>query len=676
MASNTFNAPTSGTGSGTINISTKALNSGTTVLGAVLSVSNNDSGTSATLRQLYRPRVSRTDSGEIPGSGGTMAISVDSPYEFWFRNNPSNVNSIKVGNTDYKAVNPISSGTYAFNVAISQNSTHSARTDTLEVAFQKMNGTYSFNNSDSSLYRITYTQASGGTEPVPVEQSIALSATSPIGSGETLLSYSVSANPAGYVYLVSGNTTLGTQGVSGETAGSFLVGSNPITSARTFTLSGVTLDGLHSDVKTVTQNAAAESGETSGNTKNIPIYFEWEGGDNVYITLASAVPFTVNAIVEITYRNGNQELCQNTIPANTKRVVFSDYGGNPIDVSIFDTADLNYAKVTNLDLGNGAPEIQVSYDNVEYYIWWSETDSQSFADLLDTLGNDLNGVTWGTPPPEPVDYSKEYFTIEALSAGTLSWTQSGLTYSKNNGVWTEWNSGSSISLVSGDKVRFKSNTNTKYAENNGTPKSISFTGKYNVCGNIMSLLYGDNFSGQTTLTVSQTFRGLFSSASTLISAENLILPATTLADYCYRLMFYECTSLVAAPALPAENLRTGCYRQMFYECTSLVAAPALPATSLASYCYYCMFVNCGSLQTAPDLPAPTLAPYCYQQMFDWCQSLNYVKCLATTFVGKNNTSGWLNKVSSSGTFVKAPSMNDWTTGTSGIPTGWTVQDAT
>jgi hypothetical protein len=31
---------------------------------------------------------------------------------------------------------------------------------------------------------------------------------------------------------------------------------------------------------------------------------------------------------------------------------------------------------------------------------------------------------------------------------------------------------------------------------------------------------------------------------------------------------------------------------MFYDCTSLTTAPALPATTLAEYCYYSMFFNC------------------------------------------------------------------------------------
>ena len=153
------------------------------------------------------------------------------------------------------------------------------------------------------------------------------------------------------------------------------------------------------------------------------------------------------------------------------------------------------------------------------------------------------------------------------------------------------------------------------------------------------------------------------------------LPATTLADDCYMNMFAGCTSLVNATALPATTSTNSCYMNMFAGCTSLVNAPALPATTLAPYCYAYMFADCTSLVNAPALPATTLVFICYAYMFAGCTSLNYVKCLATDISASSCTDSWLDSVASSGTFVKAASMNDWTTGASGIPSGWTVQNA-
>ena len=89
-----------------------------------------------------------------------------------------------------------------------------------------------------------------------------------------------------------------------------------------------------------------------------------------------------------------------------------------------------------------------------------------------------------------------------------------------------------------------------------------------------------------------------------------------------------------------------------------------------------MFSGCTSLVNAPTLPATTLVLFCYGGMFQGCTSLNYIKCLATDIPDNRCTQEWVRGVASTGTFVKNASMASWTTGTSGIPTGWTVQDAT
>ena len=112
---------------------------------------------------------------------------------------------------------------------------------------------------------------------------------------------------------------------------------------------------------------------------------------------------------------------------------------------------------------------------------------------------------------------------------------------------------------------------------------------------------------------------------------------------------------------------------MFNGCTKLTIAPALPATKLESRCYMGMFNGCSSLTEAPELPAAELADLCYYYMFTNCTKLNYIKCLATSIPASSSALYlWTEGVASTGTFVKAAAMNDWPTGTSGIPEGWTV----
>ena len=152
------------------------------------------------------------------------------------------------------------------------------------------------------------------------------------------------------------------------------------------------------------------------------------------------------------------------------------------------------------------------------------------------------------------------------------------------------------------------------------------------------------------------------------------LPATTLGMNCYSYMFQDCTSLTTAPELPVTTLKFGCYSSMFKGCSNLTTAPALPATALETMCYKSMFAGCTSLTTAPALPATTLNFMSYDGMFSNCTSLNYIKCLATDISATYCTSNWVLNVASTGTFVKAASMNDWTEGNNGIPTGWTVEN--
>ena len=150
------------------------------------------------------------------------------------------------------------------------------------------------------------------------------------------------------------------------------------------------------------------------------------------------------------------------------------------------------------------------------------------------------------------------------------------------------------------------------------------------------------------------------------------LPATKLAKSCYDAMFEGCKSLTKAPALSATELASNCYNDMFRVCTNLIEAPELPAMKLAKNCYYQMFQGCTSLTKAPDLPATKLVDHCYFWMFNSCTNLSYVKALFTDKPSDKVTSGWLNGVARTGTFVKNKDATWDVRGDDGIPYGWTV----
>ena len=255
--------------------------------------------------------------------------------------------------------------------------------------------------------------------------------------------------------------------------------------------------------------------------------------------------------------------------------------------------------------------------------------------------------------------------------------------------------------------------------------TFSATNRYNASGNIMSMIgCASELTSGTCM-----FACLFRNSTTLVSAENLILPATYLytrsysmmfenctrlttaprslksvkfmtgdagfgymfsgctalvtppelplvtASYSYLCMFNNCTSLVTPPEIHIMNLGGQCFNSMFSGCSKLATAPELPATTLVYNCYVSMFQNCTSLTTAPVLPATTLVSNCYKNMFKGCSKINYIKALFTTTPSDTYTMNWVNGVAASGTFVKNSSALWNVTGTNGIPSGWDVTTA-
>lgn len=305
---------------------------------------------------------------------------------------------------------------------------------------------------------------------------------------------------------------------------------------------------------------------------------------------------------------------------------------------------------------------------------------------------------------KPNDFSKDYLTFEAVEDTTFTFSNSGLSYSTDDGnTWTALAANTATPKVSaGNKILFKGEMTPGSVTKRGIG-TFSNTGKFNASGNIMSLLYGDNFIGQTDLTGKNwAFYQLFYNDVYLVGAADLILPATTLATGCYNGMFKGCTSLTTAPELPAKTLANNCYASMFASCTSLATAPELPATTLGQSCYNNMFSDCKSLSTAPELlpattlafncysgmfsdckslvtapelPATTLAGSCYSGMFFSCSNLNYIKAMFTTTPTNADTGMWVSAVADTGTFVKNSAATWNVTGPNGIPNGWTIETA-
>lgn len=202
-------------------------------------------------------------------------------------------------------------------------------------------------------------------------------------------------------------------------------------------------------------------------------------------------------------------------------------------------------------------------------------------------------------------------------------------YSRDGKVWQTLGTTStttlSIDIPAKSKVWFRAKTNAwaalgeKWVEGH----TISGVNPCEIGGNIMSLLYGDDFTGaerEFPDTSTHVFSSLFYGGygSEVVDASKLILPAITLNDYCYSSMFRGCTNLIQAPVLPDA----------------------------------------------------ILAQKCYPTMFSGCSSLSNIKCLVTS-PSETNFKNWVYGVAATGTFTKKAGIV-WPTGADGIPEGWTV----
>lgn len=308
-----------------------------------------------------------------------------------------------------------------------------------------------------------------------------------------------------------------------------------------------------------------------------------------------------------------------------------------------------------------------------------------------------------------IDYSVDYLTIVSrVDNNVIGWKASDasllktIEVSTDGETWTEYTSSTNgttlATLDNGEALYIKGNNNAY-----GTAdyyNSFTSSGAFDVQGNIMSLIYGDDFVGKKVLTASYTFKYLFFSTA-VVNAENLILQAESISPYCYFAMFYTCSNLISTPKLPAKILQEHCYHAMFNACTSLTTTPDLHAIALADYCYNTMFYGCTMLTKAPDilpatilktccynamfygagitntpiLPAATMVYGCYTSMFRDCSNLNKVVCLARyNLTAYQCLSSMLLNTPSAGTFYIHDDVTDFPFSSTGMPSGWTVKN--
>ena len=298
------------------------------------------------------------------------------------------------------------------------------------------------------------------------------------------------------------------------------------------------------------------------------------------------------------------------------------------------------------------------------------------------------------------DYSKMYFTIESLEDGCVVSVKNvncnilpTFYYSTDNGqTWssvtmTKSSTKTTATIDTGETVIFKCTQNS-HATGWDNYNGFQCSKDYKVYGNAMSLIYGDNFTSNSEFAsgTSNNLVALFREDTHIIDASNLVFPALTVTGNCHNGMFRDCVNLERAmKVLPATTGNDSCYASMFEGCINLEEAPEIEMVSISSGGSEFKRMFCMSRTTKLTTPKMTKSPvlkalsapantqYIYEEMFKGNGNLVEVTCLATSF-DTNAYKNWLQNCSNTGTFKKAASMSSWPSGTSGIPSGWTVED--
>ena len=255
------------------------------------------------------------------------------------------------------------------------------------------------------------------------------------------------------------------------------------------------------------------------------------------------------------------------------------------------------------------------------------------------------------PPERP----KGHFYVNAIDNCTVKLYHAG-EYKIDDGEWVTYSSNQSIPVAAGHKISFCAGSHASPAKSWNQGRFSCTGGKFEIGGNLASLVVGDSYVNEGSTVSGATFLDFLKANTNLIDAYNLEIPMMTVTENAYKSMFDSCTNLERGPQL-------------------------LPATSLGKTCYRNMFYNCAKLENAPVLAATSIVQGCYQRMFYGCAKINYIKMLGTknyrddAFI--SDGTNWCGGVAATGELWLDASLNPITnfTGTWGkiVPAGWTVK---
>ena len=271
-----------------------------------------------------------------------------------------------------------------------------------------------------------------------------------------------------------------------------------------------------------------------------------------------------------------------------------------------------------------------------------------------------NGRTWVTT--ENVDGERQLIETPAMTKySEIKWKGDAVRMSQDVPLGE---GGCSEKTITGEIIVIYEDETTKLWKN--IEKVINYAGfayttetyenpqykpKFEVYGNVMSLLYGDDFIGKDTFPDDDPhheFYSLFFKNQGLVSAKNLVLPVKNLSPYCYAEMFRYCIGLQEHPKFVADVLAENSYDGLFRFATGIKRVV---------------------------LPDAEIAPNACRRMLYEAQTIEYIKLGFDNFEQAdmdvcltewNENTPDINVI-----FSKKPGTS-YSIGANGIKQGWTV----
>ena len=228
----------------------------------------------------------------------------------------------------------------------------------------------------------------------------------------------------------------------------------------------------------------------------------------------------------------------------------------------------------------------------------------------------------------------------------------GLEYSIDGGAWTTLAANTyTPNVPKNSNIRFRGYLTPNGSEGIGT---FSSYGKFDAEGELMTLLYGEYYVGQTGKFADHMFKNMFYRTK-IVNAYNLVIPYNS-GSYkysCY-FMFKDCYELEVAP----KELKGNTY--------------------VNDHSFYLMFQNCPKLTKTPIIGYTFPAYDAMGGMFLNDTLLSEVYILQTengNHIDNLRSSNWLQGVASTGTFYANQNLTWLDTierSEDTIPEGWTI----